>query len=150
MSIDWLWFATVTTFGLVASQHAFYAVGLGETQRRLGASAYVELRNRIDDVMRSRLPAVYVATLVCVVASVVFAAGAARGCAVIALAALLAEAWLMLKRSVPVNDRMQGWSPDAVPAGWEATREEWLAVFRRRQIAVAIGFTATLLGALAH
>jgi hypothetical protein len=150
MSVDWLSFASVVTFGLVASQHAFYAIGLGEAQRRLGASAYVELRNRIDDVLRRRLAAVYVATLLCVVASVVFAGGAARGFAIVALAALLAEAWLMLKRSVPVNARMQGWSPDAVPAGWEATREEWLAVFRQRQMVVAIGFTATLLGALAR
>lgn len=150
MTGEALWFANVVTFGLVASQHAFYAVGLGETQRRLGASAYVELRNRIDDVMRHRLPPIYLATLVCTVLSVLLASGTARRWAFVALAALCAEAWLMLKRSVPINDRMQGWTPDAVPAGWEETRTEWLAVFRQRQIAVAIGFTATLLGALAR
>ena len=150
MTIDWLGFASVVAFGLVASQHAFYAVGLGETQRRLGASAYVELRNAIDDVLRRTLPRVYVGALVFTVLPVVLATGAARGFAIVALAALCAEAWLMLKRSVPLNDRMQTWTPDAVPADWQETRAAWLAVFRRRQIVVAIGFVATLLGALAR
>lgn len=148
MSIDWLGFATVVAYGLVASQHAFYAIGLGRTQRALGASAYVELRNAIDHVLRRRLPPVYLAPLACVLLSVLLARGAARACAVIALAALGAEAWLMLKRSVPLNDRMQTWTPDTVPDGWQDTRAAWLAVFARRQIAVAIGFLATLLGAL--
>lgn len=150
MSIDWLAFASVATFGLVASQHAFYAIGLGRTQRALSASAYVELRNAIDHVLRRTLPPIYLATLVCVVLSVLLAEGAARAWAVLALAALCAEAWLMLKRSVPLNDRMQHWTPDSVPVEWQATRTAWLAVFTRRQIAVAIGFTATLLGALAR
>jgi hypothetical protein len=148
MSIDWLWFANVTTFAIVASQHAFYAVGLGRTQRALGASAYVELRNAIDDVLRKTLAPIYLATLVCTVLSVIVHGGAARGFAVLALAALLVEAWLMLKRSVPINASMQGWTPDAPPADWQDTRAEWLAVFARRQVAVAIGFMATLLGAL--
>jgi hypothetical protein len=150
MSIDWLWFANVTTFAVVASQHAFYAVGLGRTQCALGASAYVELRNAIDDVLRKSLPPVYLATLACAVLSVIVHDGAARGFAVLALAALGVEAWLMLKRSVPINARMQTWTPDAVPADWQETRSEWLAVFAQRQVAVAIGFTATLLGALVH
>jgi hypothetical protein len=150
VSIDGLWFASVLTYGLVASQHAFYAIGLGRTQRALSASAYVELRNAIDHVLRRTLPPVYLATLACIVLSVVLARGGARVCAVIALAALGAEAWLMLKRSVPLNDRMQTWTADTIPADWHDTRAAWLAVFTRRQIAVAIGFVATLLGALAR
>lgn len=148
MSIDWLWFATVLTYGLVASQHAFYAIGLGRTQQALTASAYVELRNAIDHVLRRRLPPIYLATLGCVVLSVLLGHGAARVWAAIALAALGAEAWLMLKRSVPLNDRMQTWTAETIPADWHDTRAAWLAVFTRRQIAVAIGFVATLLGAL--
>lgn len=150
MSVDWLWLANVVLWMLLASQHAFYALGMAAAQRALSAPAYVELRNAIDDVLKRSLPPLYVATLVATVLAVLAAAGPGRRMAVLALGALLVEAWLMLRRSVPINARMQTWSPAAPPDDWQRTRAEWLAVFRERQIAVAIGALATVLGALAR
>lgn len=145
MTHETLLFLTVVLYGLVASQHAFYAIGLGAVQRRLGAPAYVELRNALDDVLRKTLPAVYVATLVATVLSLLLAGGLWIATA---LAALLVEAWLMLRRSVQINERIQTWTPEHYPADWETHRLAWLRVFRQRQIAVAVGFLSLLLGAL--
>src|SRR5690606_25776046 len=91
----WIPIVGVVLWALLASQHLFYAVGLGDAQRALGGPAYVELRNAIDDVMRRNLPFVYVATLVWTVLLIV-RGGPGRFWFVVALAGLLGDAAVML------------------------------------------------------
>lgn len=147
MSGRWPLIVGIVLWALLASQHLFYAVGLGDTQRALGASAYIELRNAIDVVMRQRLPVLYVATLAWTIFLVV-RGGPGRVAFALAIVALLADVGLMLLGSVPINELMQSWSPAAPPADWQVHRAAWLDVFRWRQIAVAIGFLSMLFGAV--
>lgn len=144
----WLEFVAVCLWALLASQHAFYAVGLGAAQSALGAAAYIELRNAIDEVMRQRLPVLYLATLAWTILLVARRRGPARAAFAVALVALLADVGLTLVGNVPINALMQTWTPAAPPADWEVHRAAWLSVFSWRQIAAATGFLATLIGAL--
>jgi len=145
VSRRWISIVGVVLWVLLVSQHAFYAVGLGDAQRALTGPAYVELRNAIDVVMRRNLPLVYVATLVWTIV-LVARGGPGRIWFVVALVGLLADAGIMLSGSVPINELMQTWSPANLPADWEVHRAAWLDVFRWRQIAVAIGLIGMLLG----
>ena len=147
MNGRWIPIVGVVLWAVLASQHLFYAVGLGDAQRALGGPAYVELRNAIDDVMRRNLPLVYVATLVWTVLLIV-RGGPGRVWFVVALAGLLGDAAVMLTRSVPINELMQPWTVAAPPADWETHRAAWLEVFRWRQICVGIGFLGLLIGAV--
>jgi len=143
----WIPIVGVVLWAVLASQHLFYAVGLGDAQRALAGPAYVELRNAIDDVMRRNLPLVYVATLVWTVV-LIARGGPGRVWFVLALAGLLGDAGVMLARSMPINELMHTWSVAALPADWEVHRAAWLEVFRWRQICVWLGFLALLIGAV--
>jgi len=113
----WIPIVGVVLWAVLASQHLFYAVGLGDAQRALAGPAYVELRNAIDDVMRRNLPLVYVATLVWTVV-LIARGGPGRVWFVLALAGLLGDAGVMLARSMPINELMHtGRWPPCRPTG---------------------------------
>jgi hypothetical protein len=135
----------ILLWALLASQHAFYAVGLEATQRALGGPAYVELRQQIDLVLRWTLPAVYVATLAWTILLLV-RGDFGRIALAVALAALLVELALTFTGNVPINELMHTWSAGAPPAEWQAQRDAWLEVFRWRQIVVGAGFVSFLIG----
>lgn len=147
MSNRWIPIVGIVLWALLASQHFFYAVGLGAAQRAIGGPAYVELRNAIDDVMRRNLPVVYGATLLWTILLVV-RGGPGRVAFAVALAALLADVAVMALGNMPLNALMHTWSPDALPADWQVHRAAWLDAFRWRQIAVGIGFVSILIGAV--
>ncbi|MEW6268538.1 MAG: hypothetical protein AB1689_04480 [Thermodesulfobacteriota bacterium] len=144
MTVDWLAFVNVTLYAMVASQHAFYALGMEAAQRSLGAPAYVELRNALDTVLQRSLPVLYGATLLVTLLSLAF--GDARATAALALAGLVGDAWFMLKDDVPINERIRTWTPADYPADWSTYRSAWLAAFRKRQLAIAAGFLSLVLG----
>jgi hypothetical protein len=146
-------FTTLALFALVVSQPLFYLVALGSVSGKLSAPAYVELRQRINAVMNVRLVPLYGATLVSalLLAWVAFAReervlGAA---ALIAVAGLVADAALAVRRNVPINTRMDAWSPTDVPADWETHRARWTAAFATRQIVLTVAYAALLAGVVA-
>lgn len=139
MSGQWIVVVGVVLWSLLASQHLFYALGLGTAQRALGGPAYVELRNAIDDAMRRSLPPLYVATLVWTILLIV-RGGPSRAFYVVALPGLLGDVGVMATRSLPLNERFHTWSPASPPADWHVHRDAWLDAFRWRQIALSIGF----------
>lgn len=139
-------------YGLVASQPAAYLVFLGTAQRALSAPAYVELRQRINPVMSRRLPVLYGVTLVTELVLLVLAQRMGAGIVVVttalALLCLVADAYFMLRASVPINAVMDRWSTAAYPDDWESSRAQWFAVFRYRQVALLIGFVSLAVGAV--
>lgn len=137
----------IVLWALLASQHFFYAVGLGAAQRALGGPAYVELRNAIDDVMRGSLPIVYGATLLWTIL-LVWRGGPGRIAYTVALVALFADVAVMALGNMPINALMHTWTPDALPADWQTHRAAWLDAFRWRQIAAGIGFVSVVVGAV--
>jgi hypothetical protein len=143
----WIPIFGIAVWALLASQHFFYAVGLGDAQRALDGPAYAQVRHAIDDVMRRNLPGLYVATLVSTIV-LILRGGPGRAWFVVALLGLLVDATVMLTFSVPINETIRAWTASAPPADWEVHRTAWLEVLRWRQIAIASGFLALLLGAV--
>lgn len=139
-------------YSIVASQPLFYALALGRAQRALSGAAYVELRQRIDAVMKRRVPVLYPLALVTTLALVALAwrsrDGSVLVTAAFALVCLLVDAALMLRENVPLNEVIDRWSPADPPADWESYRSRWFAIFGYRQAVLLLGFVGLLAGAV--
>lgn len=144
--------ANLILYAIVASQPLAYLVFLGKAQRALSASAYIELRQRINPVMTRRLPVIYLLTLAAGVWVSVLALRAGHTGdlvpALIGLLCLVVDVFFMLRENVPINGAIDRWSPAAPPADWEDYRRKWFAVFAPRQAVLLFGFVALLAGAV--
>jgi hypothetical protein len=146
-------FVTLVLFALVVSQPFFFLVALSRASGALSGPAYVELRQRINAVMNVRLLPLYGATLAStgLLAWLAFARdelllGAA---ALAALAGLVADAILAVRRNVPINTQMDAWDPATPPADWEAQRARWREAFATRQAVLSIAYALLLAGVVA-
>lgn len=144
--------ASLVSYSIVVSQPLIYLMVLTNAQRALSASAYIELRQRINPVMTRRLPAVYLTALVAVVALVVIAWHISNGylllSASVALLCLIVDLALMLRENVPINGVIDQWTTTSYPGDWEIYRDKWFAVFRYRQVVLLVGFLSLLSGAV--
>lgn len=137
-------------YAVVVSQPLAYLVVMTRAQRALSAAAFIELRQQINPVMTRRLPAIYLATLVAVLALLVLAL---RGpgwimpvAAAVALLCLAGDIALMLRENVPINGVMDRWSTADYPDDWADYRAKWFAVFRIRQVVLLAGYLALAAG----
>lgn len=48
----------------------------------------------------------------------------------------------------PINREVRGWTPEAVPEGWEERRERWHSLHALRLLFAVVGFVALVLSAL--
>jgi len=62
------------------------------------------------------------------------------------IVALVAEILLTLKGNLPINDVINTWSADTIPANWATIRDKWFTIFQYRQIASITGFVSLLIG----
>jgi len=144
---------TLVLFSFVVSQPFFYLVALGRASQTLSAPAYVELRQRINAVMNRRLSRLYGAALAS--ALVLLGLALARGerlvalTTLVAILGLIADGVLAVRRNVPINTLMDGWTPADYPADWEAQRARWAEAFATRQRVLAVAYASLLVGAVA-
>ena len=143
---------TLLAYAMIASQAFMYMLSLKQVQLSLDANAYTEVRKLTDGGMSASFKYVIYAALLANVLLVIATANApgrlAFISATIALLALLAEILLTLKGNMPINDIINTWSVDAVPANWTTTREKWFRIFQYRQIASITGFVSLVYGAV--
>ena len=139
-------------YAMIASQAFMYILSLKQVQLNLGANAYTEIRKLTDTSMRASFKYVIYAALL---ANVLLVIGTAKTpnslafiSATIALVALITEILLTLKGNLPINDVINTWSTDNLPANWAAIREKWFTIFQYRQIASITGFVTLLVGAV--
>jgi hypothetical protein len=146
--------ASLVLYSVVASQPLFYLVALGAAQRALSAPAYVELRQRINPLMARRVSAIYGTALLALIALLFLSAREGAGlltiAAAVAVACLVVDAFLMVRVSVPINARIDGWTVAEHPPDWQEHRARWFAIFAYRQIALLAGFASLLAGAALH
>jgi hypothetical protein len=139
-------------YAVVVSQPLAYLLFLGEAQRALSATAYIELRQRINPVMTRRVPAIYLTALATVLLVLVLSlrVGSASGVVTSALAllCLLVDVFFMVRENVPINGVMDRWSTTDYPEDWEHYRSRWFAIFAYRQVVLLVGFLALLAGAV--
>lgn len=152
MLLNFVFFLTLFFYAFTASQPLFYWMAVTGASRNMGAPAYIEMRNRIDDQMRKRGPLVYYSTLVATLALAVFATiqgePVVRMVSYIASMGLVTDIMLMMKGNIPINAIIQNWTPERYPADWQIYRDRWLKIFGYRQIALCIGFFSLLAGAV--
>lgn len=141
---------TLLLFALVVSQPFFYALALGQASTQLSASAYVELRQRINAVIAKPLVQLYGGTIVSCIFVVVLALRVSATvlvvCSVLAALSLVVDLVIAVQRNVPINQRMNGWSTAEVPSDWETHRAQWNAAFTVRQVVLTLGFVALVVG----
>jgi hypothetical protein len=127
-------------------------MALDRATHGLSAPAYVELRQQINAAIVKRLMAIYLATLLALLALLAAALlqdrlWPALGAGAGALT-LVADLLLAAKLNVPINRRMDGWSLAALPADWAAQRDAWSAALGLRRAVLLLGYvglTASLL-----
>jgi hypothetical protein len=143
---------TLLVYAMIASQAFMYILSLRQVQLNLGASSYTEIRKFIDISMRASFKYVIYAALLANVFLVIATAKTPASLifitSTIALIALVAEILLTLKGNLPINDIINTWSADNVPANWTAVREKWFTIFQYRQIASITGFVSLVIGAV--
>jgi hypothetical protein len=138
----------------VVSQPFFYALALSEASTALSASAYVELRQRINKAIAKPLVQVYATAFI---ATVVTSGLALRVhawffalCTALAAIALALDLVVAVKRNVPINERMNAWNAEDVPPEWAQERAAWNEAFTVRQVILLIGFGLLAVGVSVH
>jgi len=143
---------TLLAYAMIASQSFMYILSLKQVQLNLGAGAYTELRKLTDSSMRASFKYVIYAALLAnvllVIATVKTPGSLVFITATIALLALVAEILLTVKGNLPINDVINTWSADKMPANWTSFRDKWFAIFQYRQIAGITGFVSLVIGAV--
>lgn len=144
--------ANLLAYSTVVSQPLFYLVALTSVQRALSGPAFVELRQRINAAMDRRIPALYLTTLVTTLVLLALSWRAGTWTllitTIVALACLVADAALMVRKNVPINAVMSRWSTTNYPGDWELYRARWFEIFGYRQVVLLIGFVSLLFGAV--
>lgn len=139
---------------IVVSQPLFYWLALGRATQQLDALAYVALRQQINAAITQRLTRLYIATLLSLIALVATALVQSAwplACgACVAAAALIADAVLALKLNVPINTRMDSWTPATIPGDWQAERSHWDRALAVRRAVLLVGFAALSLALFAQ
>jgi hypothetical protein len=143
---------TLLAYAIIASQAFMYILSLKQVQLNLGANSYTEIRKLIDISMRASFKyviyAALLANLLLVLATVKTPASLVFITATIAFVALAAEILLTLKGNLPINDVINTWSADNVPANWTSFRDKWFTIFQYRQFASITGFVSLVIGAV--
>lgn len=143
---------TLLAYAMIASQAFMYIISLKQVQMNLGASSYTELRKLTDTSMRASFKYVIYTALLANLFLVISTAKTPGNLlfltSIIALVALVAEILLAVKGNIPINDVINTWSADNLPANWELFRTKWFAIFQYRQVASITGFISLLVGAV--
>ncbi len=143
---------TLLAYAMIASQAFMYILSLKQVQLNLGADSYTEIRKLIDISMRASFKYVIYAALLAnvllVIATIKTPTTLVFITATISLLALVAEIVLTLKGNLPINDVINTWSADSVPANWTSFRDKWFTIFQYRQIASLTGFVSLVIGAV--
>ena len=143
-------FINLLAYAIVVSQSFMYILALKNTQLALRAPSYIEVRQLIDKNMRSSFKYVLYLALASSVALVILhvkdPGSIAFITAAVAFVALIIDILLTVKGNLPVNDIINGWSPDKYPDNWQQVRQQWFTIFQYRQIANITGFISLLVG----
>ncbi|MBI1342211.1 MAG: hypothetical protein GC171_04650 [Terrimonas sp.] len=139
-------------YSFIVSQSLIYIIALSDVQRSMNAPAYIAFRKSLDRNFRKKFKYPFYLTLLSN-SALVLVCGNQPGTlrfltAVVALAAFMIDTFFMLKGNMPINNLINTWSDDDYPANWAAFRQQWLAHFRKRQVANITGYTCLLVGAV--
>lgn len=152
MTTKILLFGTLLAYSIIVSQSFMYILSLKDVQMNLQAGTYTEVRKLIDASMRSNFKYVIytalLANLLLVISTIKTPGSFVFIASSIAFIALVADVLLTLKGNLPINDVINTWTADNVPADWTSIRANWFRIFQYRQLASITGFVSLLTAAV--
>src|SRR5690349_9810906 len=126
-------FATIMTYSIVVSQSFMYMLFLKNTQMALDGKTYTDVRQLIDANMMGTfkyvMSAALLLSLLLAVMNIKSPLSVRFITALATSIALLVDAILTLKGSVPINEIINSWAPAAFPDNWKEIRIQWFTVF---------------------
>lgn len=147
-----IFFLTLLTYSIIVSQSFMYMLALKDVQLNLQAGPYTEVRKLIDTSMRGNFKYVIYAallfSLLLVVLNIKNPGSLVFITASIAFVALVADTLLTVKGNLPINDIINTWTADNIPANWADYRATWFRIFQYRQVANITGFVSLLVAAV--
>jgi len=147
-----IFFLTLLTYAIIVSQSFMYMLALRDVQLNLPAGPYTEVRKLIDSSMRGNFKYVIYAallfSLLLVILNIKTPGNLVFIAASIAFIALVADTLLTVKGNLPINDIINAWTTDNIPANWADYRAKWFRIFQYRQIANITGFVSLLVAAV--
>lgn len=147
-----IFFLTLLTYSIIVSQSFMYILALKDVQLNLRAGPYTEVRKLIDTSMRSNFKYVIYAalffSLLLVILNIKNPGSLVFIAASIAFVALVADTLLTVKGNLPINDIINSWTADNIPANWADYRAKWFRIFQYRQVANITGFVSLLVAAV--
>jgi hypothetical protein len=143
-------FLTLLFYSIIVSQSFMYIIALRNVSRGLTPNAYLEFRQLIDTGFRKKF--VYIvygaltANLLLVIATLSNPGSMLFTAAVFSFGALLVDTSITIKGNLPINDHINTWTANTLPANWADVRDQWLSFYQYRQIANISGFLCLLIG----
>jgi uncharacterized membrane protein len=150
MATKIIFFFTLIAYSIIVSQSFMYILSLKHVQVNLDAITYTEIRKLTDASMRSNFKYVIYAALLFSLLLVIMNSRNPGSLvfitAAIAFVALVADTLLTVKGNLPINDIINNWTADNIPADWADYRTKWFRIFQYRQVANITGFLSLLVG----
>ena len=95
----------------------------------LTAGQYMAMHQMRDKTFTRVMPIIRLATLLLIAAMAMFAVdpGRPRVLTIVAAALVVIDIGLTVSLQVPLNKRVQSWTPVTIPDDWAETRDRWAA-----------------------
>jgi hypothetical protein len=134
-------FVNLFSAGILAGAEFIVYLGVRSTITALDEKPQVQLRQALIRRLRVLLPAVYLATLISALAVGVLAGtGVGFGFRCMGLLAVAVWTFTTLLGTVPINEAMLTWRPDAPPTNWRDDVSSWERLDTVRFWAAVIAF----------
>ena len=142
----------LVAYSLIVSQSFSYIISLTNVQKNLSLLSYIDFRKLTDRNYRAKFKFVFYTALITGPVVILLTLNSAGSLlfvtSVIAYALFCADAIIMLKGNMPINNTINAWSAENYPPDWTQYRDKWLSAFRWRQIANITGFISLLVGVI--
>jgi len=145
-------FSCLLIYSIIVSQSFMYVLALRNTQLKLDATAYIQVRKLIDQNMQAKFRYVTYTALIVTLLFIPIAYSSGSGLlfmsALVAFGMLVADTVITVKGNRPINAAINSWTNDQYPPNWQDVRAKWLQFYQYRQILNITGFVVLVAGAV--
>jgi hypothetical protein len=138
----------VLLYFIIAAQGAFYHFGFGKALYNIPSENFIELRKAVDPIVRGKFKVVYLSALAVMFVWFILVDKSAGfwsyGPVIIALLLLIADLFLIVKFSEPINELVNS-NLLNTKQSFEEARDQWLKFIMIRGYLSISGFVVLLL-----
>jgi hypothetical protein len=138
----------VLLYFIIAAQGAFYHFGFGKALYNIPSENFIELRKAVDPIVRGKFKVVYLSALAVMFVWFILVDKSAGfwsyGPVIIALLLLIADLFLIVKFSEPINELVNS-NLLNTKESFEEARDQWLKFIMIRGYLSISGFVVLLL-----